>query len=310
MTRPYVTVIIPTRNRRSFLPLALRSALSQEEVAVEVIVVDDSSTDDTSAYLGSIRDPRLRILGHASHQGVAKARNTGIAAAQGDWLAFLDDDDLWSPRKLTSQLRAAEARNAVFAYSSAVVLTENRQPLQVLPAPDPEELVTLLLRRSAIPAGSSNVIARTDVVRHLGAFDEHLFQLADWDLWIRLAQVDVAAASGEVLVGYCQHPGNMMLFNQRTAPQEFHYLCSKHGNLLAGSGANFDRVGFTRWIAWAYRRTGRRLEAATVYMGGALKYGSGGNVARAFGAILGERAMALRHTEEVPSAPVWLDFYR
>ena len=111
--RPVVSVVIPTADRWPLLSTcALRSALGQHDVEHEVIVVDDGSSDETPRRLEELGDPRLRILRHATRQGVSQARNTAIEAARGEWIAFLDDDDLWSPRKLRVQLDLGAATGA------------------------------------------------------------------------------------------------------------------------------------------------------------------------------------------------------
>src|SRR5919109_858912 len=98
---PDVTVVIPTKDRWDLLSTAaLPSALGQEDVDLEVVVVDDGSTDETPDHVVGLRDPRLRIVRHDRSLGVAQARNAGIRAANSDWIAFLDDDDVWAPRKL------------------------------------------------------------------------------------------------------------------------------------------------------------------------------------------------------------------
>ena len=158
---------------------------------------------------------------------MARARNAGIAVARGEWVAFLDDDDLWAPLKLRSQLDAAHAEDASFAYSAAAWLDERKHFLHALASPDPDGLDVRLLRWNEIWAGCSNVIARTEVIRRLGGFDEHLFQLADWDLWIRLAFDGRAAAVGEVLVGYVMHSQSMLLNDRRDVFAEFRYLVEK-----------------------------------------------------------------------------------
>src|SRR5213079_1378023 len=118
---PDVSVIIPTRDRWELLSsLSLPSARGQQDLDLEVLVVDDGSTDGTENRLRAIGDPRLVVLRSKTSAGVAGARNRGIAVARGEWLAFLDDDDIWSPRKLRSQLDAAASREASFAYAGAV----------------------------------------------------------------------------------------------------------------------------------------------------------------------------------------------
>src|SRR5918992_1308501 len=95
--RPEVSVVIPTRNRRNTVLGAIESARRQEDVAVEVVVVDDGSTDGTEAAVSAVEG--VRVIRHPVSRGVAAARNAGISAAAADWIAFLDDDDLWAPWK-------------------------------------------------------------------------------------------------------------------------------------------------------------------------------------------------------------------
>src|SRR3954468_2829862 len=103
---PEVTVVIPTRDAWDLLPATLTGALAQEEVALEVVVVDDGSRDGTAAGLAewARADPRLRVCRLEPSAGVGAARNAGIERARGEWLAFLDHDDLWAPRKLREQV--------------------------------------------------------------------------------------------------------------------------------------------------------------------------------------------------------------
>jgi glycosyltransferase involved in cell wall biosynthesis len=317
--QPEVTVVIPTRNRWPVLSTsALPSALEQESVEHEIVVVDEGSSDGTSAGLSSFEGPRLRVVRHESARGVARARNAGIAAARGEWVAFLDDDDLWAPLKLRSQLDAARAKNASFAYSAAAWLDERKHFLHALASPDPEGLDVRLLRWNEIWAGCSNVIARTEVIRRLGGFDEHLFQLADWDLWIRLAFDGRAAAVDEVLVGYVMHPRSMLLTDRRDVFAEFRYLVEKHRDLEARTGASPDAAKFWRWVAAGHLRAGRRSSAARTYAQGARASRDPGLLLRALAALLGgmgaARAIAREARGDDPAKlsidePAWIKRY-
>jgi glycosyltransferase involved in cell wall biosynthesis len=287
---PEVSVVIPTRGRWHLLSTAaLPSALGQEDVEVEVIVVDDGSQDETPARLAEIDDSRLTVLRHEPSRGVAAARNAGIHAARGRWVSFLDDDDLWSPKKLRAQVDSAEAAGAVFAYSAGGGLDASRNFLFAVAPPDPATVTGELLRWNVIWCGCSNVLARTELVRELGGFDERLLQLADWDLWIRLALAGPAAATSEVLVGYVMHDESMLLTDRREVFPEMDYLVEKHRAAALEHGVAPDEALFTRWVARGHRRAGRRAQAARAYLRGARRYRDAGAIPRALLSFAPER---------------------
>jgi glycosyltransferase involved in cell wall biosynthesis len=321
--RPEISVVIPTRNRRGLLSrAALRSALSQEEVDHEVIVVDDGSTDDTSAWLRELGEPRLRVVRLEERRGVAAARNAGIDAARGVWVAFLDDDDLWSPRKLRRQLDTAAAASADFVYARVVSVDEMGCARYAFPLPDPMELPSKLLAASVLPAGCSNVIVRRELVRNVGGFDEELFQLSDWDLWIRLAWAGRAAACEDTLVGYLEHNENMLLSDPRDVTRELAYLDLKHHTLRNEHRAELDSRTFAHWVAWGHLRRGRRIRAARVFARSGLENRSPRDVALAAAFVL-RAALPLSSARPIlqrigrhgagtlpPPAPAWLELYR
>lgn len=262
---PDVTIVVPTKNRWHLLGPVLESALAQEDVEAEVIVIDDGSRTDAPSDLRALSAPGVRLVRHETSLGVARARNRGIAEAGGQWVAFLDDDDIWAPRKLRLQLDAAAEIGAAFGYTGVLALNERWELVTVAPAPDPDELDKQLLHQQVIPAGASNIIARTDLVRSLGGFDERLSQLADWDLWLRLAYAAQAAACPEYLVGWVKHPANMLLTKRQSIFAELEYLAEKHEAASARLGVQFDRIGFVRWVASGHGRAGRRFQAAVLY---------------------------------------------
>jgi glycosyltransferase involved in cell wall biosynthesis len=290
MTDLDVSVVIPTKGRWHLLSsAALPSALEQRGVRHEVIVVDDGSTDETPERLESIDDPRLVVVRHDVSRGVARARNTGIEAARGRWVSFLDDDDLWAPEKLAAQLQAAQAVDATFAYAGGGGLDASHRFLFGVAPPDPETVRDALLRWNVIWCGCSNVLARSDVVAELGGFDEQLGQLADWDLWIRLALAGGAAATSEVLVGYVMHDESMLLTDRREVFPEMDYLVGKHGDAARAHGVELDRALFTRWVARGHRLAGRRTQAARTYLRGAWRYRDLGAIPRAVLSLAPER---------------------
>jgi glycosyltransferase involved in cell wall biosynthesis len=289
VTAPDVTVIIPTRNRARFLAGCLEATLAQEDVELEVIVVDDGSTDDTVEVLARVPDQRLRVISLRQGGGVAKARNRAIAEARGAWVAFLDDDDVWAPRKLRWQLDEALANDSGFVYGASVVVDEQGTIIRYRGAPDPGELLRALLVRNVIPGGCSNVMARTDLVRAVGGFDEALAQLADRDLWIRLAEASSGAACDEVMVAYRQHAGNMSRQRGHEGVSEFEYLVEKYGPSLRRQGIDAGRKPGYRYFARTQLQAGRRGASARIFVSLAVKERSPSDLGRALAALtLGE----------------------
>lgn len=309
-----VSVIIPTRNRVGLLPRTLKSALGQHGVDVEVVVVNDGSTDATADFLGDMEEPRLRVVHHPVSRGVAEARNAGIEAADSPWVAFLDDDDLWAPNKLARQLAAASEAEASFVYSSAAILDESLRVTRIDRAPSPQHVASLLLAFDAVPGGGSGVMAATEVVREIGGFDPQLAAagLEDWDLWTRLAHRCRAAACPEALVGYVVHALNAHRIDLGRQMRALAVIEQKHRNLRSREGVEIDGRWFTRQLAGGHRRAGRRATAARVYWRGAVDYRSPGNAVRAVAVLISERAMRLgRQTDmETIEEPAWLANYR
>jgi len=316
---PEISVVIPTRNRWSLLSRTLTGALEQIDVDHEVVVVDDGSTDETPLGLTDIGDPRLRVVRHESGRGLPAARNSGISAARGRWVAFLDDDDLWSPVKLRLVLDVAGEANADFAYSAGLVVDQANQVLETWPAPDPAQVLDLLLTGNWIPAGASNSIAQTGLLRRLGGFDEGLDHFADWDMWIRLAAEGPIAASPEPLVARVLHPENMVLTHSRHAAREFRDLVGKHRRAAESYGVTPDRVmpdtmGVFRWLGWAEARRGRRARAAAWYLRAAWTrspYGRRQTVRDAVRALAGEvpPARPISVDPDIVQGASWLERY-
>jgi peptidoglycan/xylan/chitin deacetylase (PgdA/CDA1 family) len=257
--RPEVSVVIPTRDRRQRLLRTLEDVRRQRGPSLEVVVVDDGSRDGTATAVEQLGDERLRVVRNERSLGLAGARNAGIRAAAGEWIAFLDDDDLWAPVKLEVQLRAAAAAGASWCFSGAAYIDDDGCLLRFVEPPRPASLVADLRGHNAIPAGASNVIVRADLLAQVGLFDERLRQFADWDLWIRLAAAASAAAVTAPLLFYVHHTSNMRHTEPDALAAESRLFDAKHG-LDASHGPTRFRAD--RWMAEAQWRTGRRMAAA------------------------------------------------
>jgi glycosyltransferase involved in cell wall biosynthesis len=289
-------------------------ALAQEDVDVEVVVVDDGSTDGTAEFLEAYGDARLRVLTASSGHGVSRARNLAVEAARSEWLAFLDDDDLWAPRKLRWQLDTARAEGADVVYGAALVIDEQGAILRSRPAPDPAAVERELLYRNGVPGGGSNLIAKTELVRRVAGFDERLVHIQDWDLWIRLFEAGKPAACRELCVAYLEHAGNVRFRAEDRGVEEYEYMLAKYPELRRRLG-KVDRRAFYRYLARGHLRTGRRLKAAAIYGAVGIKQRSPVDLLFALAAaLLGnsarevkERVRPFRPPFEPPGDVRWLD---
>ena len=294
------------------LSRTLDGALRQEKVGLEVVVVDDASRDETFERLRQLSDGRVRVVRRDRSEGVAAARNRGLAEVRGEWVAFLDDDDLWSPRKLSAQLDAINVSRADFAYTGVVVVDERAAPFYAPPLPAPETLAEELLAANVMPAGSSNVLARTELVRAVGGLDERFSELDDWDMWLRLAHRGRAASCPEVLVAYVEHSDNMPAVNRQDLHRELELLVSKHAAAAPPILLEPDRLDFLRWVARGHGRAGRRLKAGSLYLSAAARYHSPPDALRAVRVLVaGQPARFWPRVAGDPATdPEWLGAYR
>ena len=283
---PDVSVVLPTRNRRTLLARSLASALAQEEVRLEAIVVDDGSTDDTWDWLIGLVDRRVRPIRIEGIGNVAEARNRGIAAATGEWVAFLDDDDVWAPDKLRRQLDAADDGD-VLVYAGVIETDEALRPVVEIVTPTPAEVGQRLAATNLVGTPSA-VLVRTEALRAADGFDPGLAILADWDLWLRVRKQGGFAAAMPHLVGYRVHGRNLHLGSVRRMLDELRVLRSRHPDVAAASSAKaIGSLEFLRWLASRYRRAGRRLDACRVYLRIGLCYRRPRDVARGIAVLLG-----------------------
>jgi len=190
MSQPLFTVIITTYNRQSELPQAIHSVLGQTDPDFELLLIDNGSTDDTESVVKAIADERLRYVRNpAPSRSCDAPRNLGIQLAQGELIAFLDDDDIWYPAKLEKVRRAFEAH----PDAAAVCHHENRRIDGVLdrmiahgPWSD-RFFETLLYERNCLSPCALTI--RTELLRRLGGFSTRpeLDAAGDYELWLRMA---------------------------------------------------------------------------------------------------------------------------
>ncbi len=180
-----VSAIIPAHNQGRYLVEAVASVLQQTLADLEVIVVDDGSTDDTARVARGFGDPRVHYV-YQNNRGLSAARNTGIRRARGRYLTFLDADDLFLPRKLELLVGALEQNPAAgIAAGQAVPIDERGRPVgRIFDKPLPDEPAQLL---AGNPLHVGSIVVRASWQARVGFFDESLRSYEDWDMWLRLA---------------------------------------------------------------------------------------------------------------------------
>ncbi len=238
MAEPFISVILPTHNRAALLRRSVASVLAQTHRNLELIVVNDASTDGTAAVLAAMRDPRLRIITHSRSGGAAAARNAGLAAASGEYVAFQDDDDVWLIRKLERQLQMLRTRpDAEWCIGCHIRLEpfaaryiggehfirqfDYRNGAGVR-RPDWSLIATpgWLLLRSALEA--------------VGGFDERIRSYDDWELGLRLFRRAAPVIVDEPLWWQDRWSGSGLIRQSRSRAQDLRIIMQRHGEFWAG----------------------------------------------------------------------------
>jgi len=205
---PLISAVIPTYNSASFAEEAVESVLAQTWPAVEVIVVDDGSTDDTAARLARFAE-RVNLV-RQEHRGPAVARNTGLRVAKGEFVAFLDADDLWMPEKLERSIAPLQADSSVGVVYTGVLMhdTESgrKYPLRQYTL---NGWIAKNLFMECRGVNTSTLVVRRDAVDRVGGFDEEYFRAQDWDIMVRLAEHVKYAHVPEMLSERRLHPASL-----------------------------------------------------------------------------------------------------
>lgn len=212
---PKVSVVIPAHNAMKYLPATMESVLQQTLTDIEVLIINDGSSDNIIEWAAQITDPRVKLITQ-ENQGISGARNTGIANASGEYIAFIDADDLWLPNKLDKQVQALDNYPAAgLVYTWTAWTDEHGKPTGVIVSSDLEGKVwEQIVVNDKISNGSSAMVRRVCFAQ-VGVFDCELSGCADRDMWIRLAANYEFAVVKEPLTLYRRHPSSMSQNQQK-----------------------------------------------------------------------------------------------
>lgn len=186
-----VSIVIPTYNRATLIGRTLESVFNQTYEHFEVLIVDDHSRDDTEQVVSAVTDLRINYIRHTENRGAPAARNTGIRAAKGEFVAFLDSDDTWLPEKLEKQLtvmRESPFRPAL--VYTGITLVNARGEVRYVHTPDKTwrgHVYEKMLGEN-LAGSTSTALVRKECFGVAGLFDETLHARQDYDLWLRISK--------------------------------------------------------------------------------------------------------------------------
>ena len=255
---PAVSVVIPTRDRAHLICDALDSVRAQTFQDLEIVVIDDGSEDDTAARVhqwAATCGDRLRYLEQWPRGGGNAARNEGIRAARGRYVAFLDSDDVWDPRKLERQMAAIGRRPGHGAVYCGLreVDAESGAVLRVLAGRWPEGDLSRQLLVRDVTAPTSTYLVERSVLIDAGLFDLDLAARQDWDMWIRVAQRTRIACVQDALVDLRHHGGPRTASDPTRELRAHRRILEKYAPLRHRHGVRLRLQA----LAAFHRRTGR-----------------------------------------------------
>jgi glycosyltransferase involved in cell wall biosynthesis len=227
---PLVSVVIPSRSRPAMLREAVESVTGQTYRPIEIVVVLTGASEETTASARSLEEQYGVKIVVTPPRNLATSRNNGIKAATGEWITFLDDDDLFAPAKIERQVETATSTGAGVVTNSWVRFNESGLIENWVPHPDkhlppglsfPEALMT----RNCF---SNGLLVHADIVKELGGFDEKLDACEDWDMWRRISYRHEIVYIDEPFVHIRLHNTNMSSRRWLMISTTFRHLVKMH----------------------------------------------------------------------------------
>jgi glycosyltransferase involved in cell wall biosynthesis len=254
-----ISVVIPTYNRSSLIGKSIESVFSQDYPNLEVIVVDDGSTDDTQQVIEVLKNPKLRYFRHEQNRGAPAARNTGLHQARGEYIAFLDSDDAWIPGKLSKQMEVMlrSDGDVALVYGGMRKIDDEGNTTGYKKPRKRGNIYQSLLKDNII--GSTSIpLLKTKVVKETGGFDEELRSRQDYDLWLRIAKLYKVDFVPEPLVLYRVHR-NRISGNVDAQLQGTHRVLEKYFEDIQRNPAALAHHYYL--LGWLYNKKGDKREA-------------------------------------------------
>jgi glycosyltransferase involved in cell wall biosynthesis len=211
MPSPLISVIIPVYNAARYIEATIASVINQDEKDLEIIIVNDGSTDATMEIISGLAetDHRMVVLSQ-QNKGVSAARNLGYKQSKGKYIAFLDADDIWLPNNLSLKIAKLKDSSFGMVHSDAQVIDEASHPQGNFLRGQEGNLLNAMLEWNGTQVpGPSSILIRREVIESAGLFDERLSTSADQDFFIRVAALYQIGRVNEITWMYRVHPENM-----------------------------------------------------------------------------------------------------
>ena len=239
---PLVSVIIPVYNRAVKVQRAIQSALAQTYAELEIIVVDDGSTDQTYQVVDAFQDARIKLVRQVHNLGAAAARNTGMRTASGKFIAWLDSDDEWKPEKLELQLAALSLASPIV---KACYCAQERIESGDVRIHIPQNINQKQLFFGCDIGPGTTLVFEKSILDHIGYLDESMPRYEDWDWLIRYCSKYELMGMPKALARVYYTPHASAEIVERSA----RIWVSKHNSLLSTFGSKFRRqVVSRRWM--------------------------------------------------------------
>ncbi|BDZ77038.1 glycosyltransferase family 2 protein [Claveliimonas bilis] len=271
---PLVTVIIPMYNRENTILAAVTSVLNQTYRNLELIVVDDCSTDNSVKVVKQLDDDRIRLILSKENKGACVARNIGIECAKGEYIAFHDSDDIWHKNKLEKSLYYIKKTKADMVFSSLYKQGEKKYPTgRIIPRTnlnDMEDKVGVLLGKNCI--STQTIVLKKEIIEHI-RFDETLPRFQDWDFALQIALSGYKIYFIEEPLVDCYELEDSITKNGTKAVKAYEILEKKYQNQreknkkakytfysLAGNLLEQNKISGASYFKKAYEQSKKRID--------------------------------------------------
>ena len=256
---PEISVIIPTFNYGKYIKRAIESILTQTYQDVEIIVVDDGSTDNTREIIRSKQSDKIRYF-YQENKGAPSARNKGIVESKGKYIAFLDADDEWLPTKLEKQVDKFQrsSNKVALIYGWAKIIDEKGNLFMKFQSRTQGEILREILDRSFMP--SSTVIVKKECFHAVGLFDENFTSCQDREMWTRIATQYQVEVLPEYLARIYRHSGFSIGASPKKVIYGYYQYFNKFQRLYLQQNMRKELSQNLSWIGYKLAKKGYKKE--------------------------------------------------